>query len=298
MNETKQYVKQIHNRTITIDGIAVFYREAGDAANPSLLLLHGFPTSSIAFKNLMIAMSDHYHLVAPDYPGFGFSQFPIPDHFAYTFGNIAALINKFTEAINLDKFFIYLHDYGAPIGLQICLNHPAKIAGIIVQSGNAHREGMGPEWDEYIKYWYNPTPGKKKELMAFLSAEGIKNQYFGGLPEEILPRVSPELWMLDWAFLKRPGNIEKQFELNCDFKTHFEMFPAYQAYFRDYQPPALVIWGKYEIFFSVEEVPCYQRDLPNAQVHILDGGHDVLDTHFDVVLRLIRDFVDDSLRLQ
>lgn len=248
--------RQIYNRTIKIDGIDLFYREAGDKKNPSLLLLHGFPTSSIAFKNLMIAMSDQYHLVAPDYPGFGFSQFPVPDDFEYTFGNISALINKLTEAIDLDKFFIYLHDYGSPIGLQLCMNHPEKIAGLIVQSGNAYREGMGPEWDEYIEYWYKPTTEKKKELIKFLSAEGIKNQYFGGLPAEILSRVSPELWMVDWELLRRPGNIEKQFELNCDFKTHLEMFPAYQAYFRSHQPPALVIWGGYEIFFSVKEAPC------------------------------------------
>jgi pimeloyl-ACP methyl ester carboxylesterase len=290
--------RQITNRVIKIEGIDLFYREAGDRKNPSLLLLHGFPTSSLVFKNLMIVMSDQYHLVAPDYPGFGFSQFPVPDSFDYTFGGISRLINKFTEAINLDRFFIFLHDYGAPIGLQLCINNPEKIAGIIVQSGNAHREGMGPEWDEYIDYWYNPRLEKKEKLIQFLSAEGIKNQYFGGLPDEILARVSPELWMLDWAFLKRPGNIEKQFELNRDFKTHLEMFPAYQQYFANHQPPALVIWGKYEIFFSVNEVPCYRRDLPQAQIHILDGGHDLLDTHFEEVHTLIREFVKQESQNQ
>jgi pimeloyl-ACP methyl ester carboxylesterase len=290
--------RQITNRVIKIEGIDLFYREAGDRKNPSLLLLHGFPTSSLAFKNLMIVMSDQYHLVAPDYPGFGFSQFPVPDSFDYTFGGISRLINKFTEAINLDRFFIFLHDYGAPIGLQLCINNPEKIAGIIVQSGNAHREGMGPEWDEYIDYWYNPRLEKKEKLIQFLSAEGIKNQYFGGLPDEILARVSPELWMLDWAFLKRPGNIQKQFELNGDFKTHLEMFPAYQQYFANHQPPALVIWGKYEIFFSVNEVPCYRRDLPQAQIHILDGGHDLLDTHFEEVHTLIREFVKQESQNQ
>jgi pimeloyl-ACP methyl ester carboxylesterase len=286
--------RQIFNRTIKIDGIDLFYREAGYEKNPSLLLLHGFPTSSVAFKNLMIALSDKYHLVAPDYPGFGFSEFPVPDNFAYTFGSISALINKLAEGINLNNFFIYLHDYGAPIGLQLCVNHPEKISGIIVQSGNAYREGMGPAWDEYIDYWYNPTAEKKKKLIQFLSVEGIKNQYFGGLPESVLSRVSPELWMLDWAFLKRPGNIEKQFELNCDFKTHLEMFPVYQEFFRNYQPPALVIWGKYEIFFSVKEALCYKRDLPEAQIHILDGGHDVLDTHFDEVSTLIINFLKEQ----
>jgi len=289
--------RQLYNRTIKLDGMDVFYREAGDAKNPSLLLLHGFPTSSVAFKNLMITMSDQYHLVAPDYPGFGFSEFPVPDNFDYTFGGISALINKLSDAINLHEFFIYLHDYGAPIGLQLCVNHPEKILGIIVQSGNAYREGMGSEWDEYIDFWYHPTDEKKKKLIKFLSAEGIKNQYFGGLPEEVLTKVSPELWMLDWQFLKRPGNIEKQFELNCDFKTHIEMFPVYQEFFRNHQPPALVIWGKYEIFFSVEEAPCYKRDLPEAQIHVLDGGHDVLDTHFDEVSTLVRNFLKGQVAL-
>jgi pimeloyl-ACP methyl ester carboxylesterase len=283
--------RQIFNKKIDIDGIDVFYREAGDNKNPSLLLLHGFPTSSVVFKNLMVTLSDRFYLVAPDYPGFGFSAFPDKNVFDYTFRNIAAYINKFTEAIGLKKFSIYLHDYGSPIGLQLCVSHPEKIEGIIVQSGNAYTEGMGPAWDEYIEFWENPTPEKKKKLAGFLSEEGVKNQYFSGLPEEILPRVSPELWMLDWEFLKRPGNIEMQFELNCDFKTHREMFPVYQEYFRTQKPPALILWGKYDIFFSVNEVPCYQRDLPEAQVHIFDGGHDILDTHFDEVSNLIGNFL-------
>ena len=150
---------------------------------------------------------------------------------------------------------------------------------------------MAPAWDEYIDFWENPTLEKKKKLSAFLSEEGIKNQYFGGLPKDILPRVSPELWMLDWDFLKRPGNIEKQFELNCDFKTHREMFPVYQQYFRTHQPRALVLWGKHDIFFSVKEAPCYKRDLPDVHIHILNGGHDILDTHFDEVLMLIKEFL-------
>ncbi|WP_129714333.1 alpha/beta fold hydrolase [Pedobacter sp. SYP-B3415] len=288
--------RQIYNRTVQIDGIDLFYREAGSKTNPTLLLLHGFPTSSIAFKNLMIMLSDRYHLVAPDYPGFGFSQFPVPDDFAYTFAGISALLNRLCETIGLDRFFIYLHDYGSPIGLRLCLDHPEKIAGIIVQSGNAHRAGMGPQWDEYIKFWDNPTAEKRKELIKFISADGTRNQYFGGLPEDVQERVSPELWLLDWELLKRPGNIEKQFELNCDFKTHMQMFPAYRTYFQKFQPPALVIWGKYEIFFSVEEVACYAEVLPDAQIHVLDGGHDVLDTHFNEVSELIRRFLDRQRR--
>jgi pimeloyl-ACP methyl ester carboxylesterase len=283
--------RQIFNRSVKIDGIDIFYREAGDRKNPSLLLLHGdLPSASLMFKNLMIALSDRYHLVAPDYPGFGFSAFPNKDQFEYTFGNIANYINKLTGVIGLNTFTVYLHDYGSVVGLHLCVNHPEKIERIIIQDGNAYKEGIGPQWDETLDYWRNPTPEKKEKVYAFLSEEGIKTQHTGGLPEELLPKVSPELWMLDWELLKRPGNIDMQFELNCDLKNHMEMFPVYQHYFRTYQPTALIIWGKYDIYFSVDEAHCYTRDLPNAQIHVLDGGHKVLETHFDEVLRLVDNF--------
>lgn len=282
--------RQIVNRSIKINGVDIFYREAGDRKNSSLLLLHGFPTSSVMFKNLMIALSDRFHLVAPDYPGFGFSAFPDRDLFEYSFKNISACINQFTDAINLKSFTIYLHDYGCPIGLRLCVNHPEKIERIIVQNGNAYDEGIGPQWEETKDYWQNPTAEKKAKVAEFLSEEGIRMQYTAGLPEELLPNISPELWMLDWDLMKRPGNIDMQFELNCDFKSNMEMFPVFQDYFRTHQPPALVIWGKYDEFFSVEEAHCYKMDLPDAQVHIINGGHMVLETNFDEVLKLIEDF--------
>ncbi len=283
--------RQIFNRFIKVDGIDIFYREAGDRKHPSVLLLPGFPTSSIMFKNLMTALSDRLHLVAPDYPGFGFSAFPPMDQFEYSFSNISALINRFTDEINLKSFTIFLHDYGAPVGLRLCVSHPEKIEGIIVQNGNAYEEGVRGIWDEMIDYWDNPTPEKKKMLYAFLSEEGVKQQYTAGLPEELLSTLSPELWMLDWESMKRPGNTEMQYELNCDYRNHISMFPVFQEYFRVYQPRALVIWGKHDPFFSVEEAACYKRDLPDAQVHIIDGSHWVLETNFDEVLKLIDDFL-------
>ncbi len=238
----------------------------------------------------MTALSDRLHLVAPDFPGFGFSAFPPKDQFEYSFGNISAYINKFTDEINLQSFTIYLHDYGAPVGLRLCVNHPEKIEGIIVQNGNAYEEGVDGIWDEMRDYWENPTPEKKEKLYAFLSEEGVKWQYTAGLPEELLSTLSPELWVLDWDSMKRPGNIDMQYELNCDYKNHMKMFPAFQEYFRVYQPRTLVIWGKYDPFFNVEEAACYKRDLPDAQVHMLDGSHWVLETNFDEVLKLISDF--------
>lgn len=283
--------RQIINRSIKINGIDIFYREAGDSKNPSMLLLHGFPTSSVMFKNLMIALSDRFHLVAPDYPGFGFSAFPDKNDFEYSFSNISAYINKFTDALNLRSFTIYLHDYGCPVGLRLCVNHPEKIERIIVQNGNAYDEGIGPEWDETIDYWKNPTPEKKKKVSSFLSDEGVKMQYTAGLSEALLSKVSPELWMLDWELMQRPGNIEMQFELNCDYEDNIKMFPVFQEYFRSHQPPALVIWGKHDAFFRSDEAPCYKRDLPEAQIHIIDGSHMVLETNFDEVLHLITDFM-------
>ncbi len=286
--------RQIFNRTISVDGVDIFYREAGDRKNPSLLLLHGFPTSSVMFKNLMVVLSDTFHLVAPDYPGFGFSAFPDKNNFQYTFKNIATYINRFTDEIGLTSFSIYLHDYGCPIGLQICMSHPEKIERIIVQNGNAYMEGIGPEWNETRDYWEHPTEEKKKRVAAFLSEEGVKMQYISGLSDEQLTRVSPEAWMLDWERMSRPGNIDMQFELNCDYKSNLEMYPAFQKYLRTYQPPALVIWGKHDVFFNVKEAPCYKKDIPNAKVHILDCGHMALETNFNEVSGLISNFMSEK----
>ncbi|MDF2193370.1 alpha/beta hydrolase [Paraflavitalea sp. CAU 1676] len=283
--------QQIFNRTIQIDGIDIIYREAGDPKHPALLLLHGFPRSSTMFKNLMTALGDRYHLVAPDYPGFGFSAFPDKAVFEYTFSNLSAIINAFTDAIGLHRFTIYLHDYGCPIGLRLSVAHPEKIAGIIVQNGNAYAEGIGPQWDETIDYWKNPSPAKKKKVYAFLSEEGTRDQYTSGLPEALWNRVSPELWVLDWERLSRPGNLAMQYELNCDYQHNFPLFPVFQAYFREQQPPALVIWGKHDPYFSVAEAHCYQRDLPAAQVHLIEGSHMVLETNFEEVLRLVEGFL-------
>jgi pimeloyl-ACP methyl ester carboxylesterase len=286
--------RQIFNRSIKVDGIDIFYREAGDKKHPSLLLLHGFPTSSIMFKNLMTALSDRFHLVAPDFPGFGFSAFPNKDEFAYTFSNISTYINRFTNAIDLKSFTIYLHDYGSPIGLRLCVKHPEKIEGLIFQNSNAYEEGIGPEWDEVKDFWQNPTREKKKKVYAFMNAEGIKAQYFSGLPEASFSTVSPELWMLDWELMKRPGNIDMQIELNCDYRSNFDMFPAFQEFFRVHQPPTLVVWGKYDPYFNLKEASCYQRDLPDAQVHIIEASHWALETHFDETFNLINNFLSSQ----
>jgi pimeloyl-ACP methyl ester carboxylesterase len=276
--------KQIFNQTVTVDGVDIFYREAGDRRNPSLLLLHGFPTSSVMFKGLMVGLADKFHLIAPDYPGFGFSGFPDKDKFEYSFKNVSAYINRFTEEIGLRSFAIYLHDYGSQIGLRLCVEHPEKIEGIIVQNGNAYLEGIRD-------YWEHPTEEKKKKVYSFLSEEGTKDQYYAGVPEELLDRVSPETWILDWERMSRPGNLDMQFEMNCTIKSNIEMFPTFQKYFRTHQPPALVIWGKYDPYYDVKEAQCYKRDLPDADIHILDASHMLLETNFDEAVELISAFL-------
>ncbi|MEJ1238057.1 alpha/beta hydrolase [Chryseolinea sp. T2] len=282
---------QIFNRNVTVDGIDIFYREARDRSNPSLLLLHGFPTSSVMFRSLMISLSDSIHVVAPDYPGFGFSSFPSINTFDYSFENLSVCMNRFTEAIGLKTFSVYLHDYGCPIGLRMAVRNPERIERLIIQNGNAYIEGIGPQWDETRDYWERPTDEKKIKVAAFLSADGVAAQYTEGLPREMLDRISPELRILDWERMSRPGNVDMQFALNCTFKSNLEMYPAFQEYFRRHQRPALIIWGRHDAFFDVAEAYCYQRDLPNAGVHILEGGHMALETNFSEVLELVRGFM-------
>ena len=239
----------------------------------------------------MTVLADRFYLVAPDYPGFGFSAFPDKNLFEYSFKNVSAYMNKFTDAINLNRFTIYLHDYGCLIGLRMCVNHPEKIERIIVQNGNAYLEGIEPVWDEVRDYWDHPSEEKKKKVYAFLSKEGTKDQYFAGVPEKLLSHISPEAWLLDWEHMSRPGNVEMQYEMNCTYKSNIELFPVFQHYFRTYQPPALIIWGKYDPYYSVNEALCYKKDLPHAHVHIIEGSHMVLETNFDEVSNLIDNFL-------
>ncbi|MGK6352843.1 alpha/beta fold hydrolase [Parapedobacter sp. DT-150] len=285
----------ILNKRVAVNGIEIYYREAGNKKNPTVLLLHGFPSSSVMFKNLMIALSGKFHLIAPDYPGFGFSDFPEMNAFEYTFRSIAACMEQFVKNIELHEFFIYLHDYGCPIGLRLCISNPDWILGMIVQNGNAYEAGLGPQWNETKDFWANPTEEKKRKVMSFLSKEGVKMQYTAGLPDRLLIRLSPDLWTLDWALLSRPGNIDMQFDLNCDYQNNIPMFEKFQRYFRKHQPPALIIWGKYDAFFSVEEAYCYQRDLPHAQLHILNGGHMALETNFEEVCGLTKNFITNEV---
>lgn len=282
---------QIYNRYITINNLKIFYREAGEPSNPTIMLLHGFPSSSLMFKNLMHAFADKYHLIAPDYPGFGFSELPDDAQFDYTFGNIASLIGRFTDMLHLRNFGLYLHDYGCPIGLRLCLNMPEKINFLLIQNGNAYKEGIGKEWNETIDFWNNPTKEKEQKVREFLSESGTKMQYTAGLPENMIERLSPELWLVDWEIMRRPGYVEMQFKLNTDFQSNMRLYPQFQEYFRKYQPKTIVIWGKYDPFFNVKEADCYKRDLKAPEVHLLDGSHMLLETNFDEIILILKQFL-------
>jgi pimeloyl-ACP methyl ester carboxylesterase len=282
---------KVHHRTVVVDGLDIFYREAGSPSAPGLLLLHGFPSSSFMFRHLLPALGDRYRVVAPDYPGFGYSAFPNADRFDYSFANYARVVDGFTRAVGLDRYVLYLHDYGCPIGLRLALLHPNRVTGLIVQDGNAYEEGLGPPWDTAKAYWRDPTPENRARLPEWLNAEGTREQYTAGLPAEQLELLAPDTWTLDWMLMSRPGNVEMQFALFRDYQTNVDLYPEFQEFFRKHQPPALVIWGKHDAYFDVAEADCYRRDLPDAELHVLDAGHKALETHGAEITALIREFL-------
>lgn len=280
-------------RHVTIDGNQIFYREAGSKTNPSLLLLHGFPTSSHMFRNLIPALAAKYHVVAPDLPGFGFSGAPDRAHFRYTFENLAKIIGRFTETIGLKRFAIYIFDYGAPVGLRLALAHPEKITAIITQNGNAYEEGLSEGWNPIQKYWREPTAENRAALHNFLTPEATKWQYTHGVPDETL--VAPESYSLDSALLARPGNDEIQLDLFLDYANNVALYPKFQQYFRSKRPPLLAVWGKHDPFFLPPGAEAYKRDIPDAEIHLLDTGHFALETDHQEITETILDFLDRKL---
>jgi pimeloyl-ACP methyl ester carboxylesterase len=280
-------------RHVTVDGNQIFYREAGSKTNPSLLLLHGFPTSSHMFRNLIPILAAKYHVVAPDLPGFGFSDAPNREHFRYTFENLASVIGRFTEVIGLNRFATYIFDYGAPVGLRLALAHPDKITAIISQNGNAYEEGLSDGWNPIQKYWQEPTEENRAALRGFLKPEATKWQYTHGVADESL--VAPESYSLDSALLARPGNDEIQLDLFLDYASNVALYPKFQQYFRTERPPLLAVWGKHDPFFLPPGAEAYKRDIPAAEIHLLDTGHFALETHHQVIAETILDFLGRKL---
>lgn len=276
-----------------VEGNGVFYREAGATTAPAILLLHGFPTSSHMFRNLIPALADSYHVVAPDLPGFGFSDAPERNRFRYTFENLAKVIGSFTQSIGLQRFAIYVFDYGAPVGLRLALAHPERITAIVSQNGNAYEEGLSQGWNPIQKYWQEQTPENRAALRDLLKPEATRWQYVHGVKVE--SQVAPESYALDSALLARPGNDEIQLDLFLDYASNVALYPKFQEYFRTKQTPLLAVWGKNDPFFLPNGAEAFKRDNPNAEVHFYDTGHFALETHHREIAGAIRDFLGRKL---
>ena len=276
-----------------VNGSKIFYREAGRKDRPTILLLHGFPTSSHMFRNLIPALADHYHLVAPDLPGFGFSDAPNRKEFRYTFANLAKVIDLFTQTIGIDHYAIYVFDYGAPVGLRLALAHPERITAIISQNGNAYEEGLSQGWNPIQRYWKEPTAENRAALREFLTPVATKSQYLYGVPNTTL--VAPEAYELDSALLRRPGNDEIQLDLFLDYASNVTLYPKFQEYFRSKHPPTLAVWGNNDPFFLPPGAEAFKRDNPDAEVRFFETGHFALETHSQEIADVIGDFLGRKL---
>jgi pimeloyl-ACP methyl ester carboxylesterase len=283
-------------KTQTVGDVEVFYREAGRADAPVILLLHGFPTAGHMFRDLIPLLAQDYRVIAPDLPGFGNTRAPARGTFNYTFDNLALVVEGFTEALQLDRYALYIFDYGAPTGLRLAMAHPERVTAIVSQNGNAYLEGLSDAWGPWQTYWREPTPEHREACRESLSADTIRDwQYLLGSDAQ---RVSPDGYTLDIAYMARPGADEIQLDLVLDYRSNVALYPAFQKYFRDHQPPLLAVWGKNDPAFVPAGAHAYQRDLPNAQVHLLDTGHFALETHAQEIAQRMHDFLDPLLLQQ
>lgn len=283
-------VATVHYRSADIDGVDLFYREAGPADGPVVLLLHGFPTSSHMFRNLIPLLADRYHVIAPDYPGFGQSGSPERATFAYTFARYAEMVDALLKQKGVARYAMYVMDYGAPVGYRLALKNPEQVSGLIIQNGNAYDEGLGAFWDPIKAYWTEGTAERREALAGLVTLDITKFQYTDGVKD--LTRISPDNWIHDQALLDRPGNKDIQLDLFYDYRTNVPLYPDFQAFFRKQQPPTLIVWGKNDKIFPEEGAHPYLRDLPQAELHILDTGHFALEDKLDEMAPLIRDFLD------
>ncbi|MEH1911922.1 MAG: alpha/beta hydrolase [Nostoc sp.] len=281
-------------RTVSIDGLDIFYREAGSRNNPTILLLHGFPTSSHMFRNLISALSDRFHLVAPDYPGYGNSSMPTVNEFDYTFDHLAEIVEKFITAIDLKKYSLYVMDYGAPIGYRIAAKYPERVEALIVQNGNAYDEGLREFWNPIKAYWQDRSPENADKLKHLVTLEATKWQYTNGVRN--LEAISPDTWNMDQLFLDRPGNDEIQLALLYSYGTNPPLYPQWQEYFRKHQPPTLIVWGQNDYIFPADGAYPYKRDLKDVEFHLLDTGHFALEEEGDAITNYIAQFLTSRLQ--
>ncbi|UAJ12456.1 alpha/beta fold hydrolase [Glacieibacterium megasporae] len=286
-------VPAIHYRSAMIDGVKIAYVEAGPAEGPVVLLLQGFPSSSHQFRNLIPYLADRYHVIAPDYPGFGESDAPPHDQFAYTFAHFATLMDGLLGQLGAKRYAIYLFDYGAPVGLRLALKHPERVSALIVQNGNAYDEGLGEFWKPMKEDWAHPTPATREALAPLMTLETTMFQYQDGM--EDLSRIDPANWRHDQPLLDRPGNKNIQLDLFHDYGSNVALYPQFQAFFRKYQPPTLIVWGKNDKVFPTAGAEPYRRDLPKAEYHLLNTGHFALEDQFGVMASMIHDFLDRKM---
>jgi pimeloyl-ACP methyl ester carboxylesterase len=275
--------------TVDVDGLKVFYREAGDKTRPTLLLLHGFPSASHMFRDLIPQLSDRYRVVAPDLPGFGMTEQPARDKFTYSFENIAKVINRFTQVLDLDKFAIYVFDYGAPVGFRLAVKHPERIAAIITQNGNTYLEGVSDAFAPIQAYWKEPSQANRDALRGFLAPETTLFQYTHGVADPSM--VSPDGRNLDDFYLARPGNSEIQLDLLLDYQSNVALYDTIQAYLRQHQPPVLAVWGKNDPFFIPPGAEAFRRDVPSTEIRFIDSGHFALETHAREIGAAMREFL-------
>ena len=288
-SKEKPMEQQVTYRSVKVDGLSVFYREAGPKDAPVLLLLHGLPSSSRMFEPLLIRLADNYHLVGPDYPGFGHSDWPDPTKFSYTFDHIAEIMNHFTEALGLSHFTLYMQDYGGPVGFRMALAHPDRVQALIVQDAVAHDTGLGANWKTRRDFWADRAANESALRTNLLSLATTRMRHLGSDPD--IGRYNPDLWTDEFYFLNQPSQPDIQSDLFYDYRTNVEDYPKWQAWLREKQPRLLVIWGKYELSFDPSEPEAYRRDVPTAQVHIVDGGHFALDTAADQIAQLVQNFM-------
>jgi pimeloyl-ACP methyl ester carboxylesterase len=277
-------------RTTQIDGLSIFYREAGRTDAPTLLLLHGFPSSSRMFESLLTRLADQHHLIAPDYPGFGHSDWPAPKNFAYTFDHIAEVMNHFTEKMGIARYTLYMQDYGGPVGFRLALAHPDCVDSLIVQNAVAHNDGLGAIWKTRRAFWADRAANESALRTNLLSLATTKSRHVGSDPD--VAQYDPDLWTDESAFLNQPGQVDIQTDLFYDYRTNVESYPKWQQWMRERHPRLLVIWGKFDPSFDISEPDAYRRDVPDAEIHVLDAGHFALDTKADEIAVIVREFME------
>lgn len=282
-------VPLIHRKRVEADGVKVFYREAGDPSAPVVLLLHGFPASSFQYRELIPRLGDRYRVIAPDLPGFGFTEVPTERNYVYRFDALAKTIDAFLEALDLKKYALYVFDYGAPIGFRLAMAHPERVTAIVSQNGNAYEEGLGEAWAPIRRYWSDPSAANRNAIRGALTAEGMRREYSIGMPNADV--VAPESYTLGAALLARPGNVDVQLDLFLDYADNVRLYPKFQEYFRASKPPLLAIWGSKDLYFIPPGAEAFRRDIPNAIVEFVETGHFALETHLEEISTAMRGFL-------